>query len=295
MTTATASRNGSAAETTFPLDGFREAARELRRPFTTAAVKFKPQSVTKSGKTLCVAYIDARLVVERLNLILPHCWHDEYEPLGAKHLICRLTVDGITRQDIGEGTGKALYSDALKRAAVKFGIGVSLYAVPSMLLPGKVEYLYPDSAEYRNLRAHYTRWLDQHGRQAFGEPLDHGDVEDAQGDHEADRPASEEPTAPEAVEPSTGEVIDSEEAEFRSALVTACRDILDAGIWTKQGLQTHLVAAGAADTSSVKAAVASMAREQADELHAAMCDLLAERDGQADDAAEQMAMGGDEQ
>lgn len=92
------------------------------------------------------------------------------------------------------------------------------------------------------------------------------------------------------VEP-TGEIVDPDEHEFRSALVAACRDILDTGIWTNKGLQTRLVAAGAADTSSVRAAVASMPRAGADELHAVMCDLLAEHDAQAGAAAEQQSMG----
>jgi len=41
---------------------------------------------------------------------------------------CRLTVLGVTKEDVGEGgTLKAAFSDALKRAAVKFGVGRHLY------------------------------------------------------------------------------------------------------------------------------------------------------------------------
>lgn len=87
------------------------------------------------------------------------------------------------------------------------------------------------------------------------------------------------------VELSTREVLDPAEAEFRAALVSACRDILDTGIWTKDGLHHRLVAAEATDASSVKAAVASMPRANADVLHAELCDLLAERD-----SAEQQSM-----
>jgi hypothetical protein len=47
---------------------------------------------------------------------------------------CDLTIDGITRSDVGEGVGKALVSDSFKRAGVRFGIGVSLYAIPKMML-----------------------------------------------------------------------------------------------------------------------------------------------------------------
>lgn len=203
--------------TEFPLDSFREAAPHLRRPFTSAAVKFKVQATwPKDNPTggLIVAYIDARLAVERLNLIVPHLWHDEYEPLGRDHLICRLTVDGITRQDVGEGSGKGLYSDALKRAAVKFGVGVSLYAIPKMTVStnqghaeqkrsrdGQTLALTPKGESH--MRFLYEKWLEAHGAQAFGDPLDHGDALEAQGDHEVDTPTepAPEPTAATKPEP----------------------------------------------------------------------------------------------
>lgn len=182
--------------TAFPVDSFKDAAPHLRRPFTPAAVKFKVQATWPDGG-LIVAYIDARLVVERLNLIVPHLWHDAYRPLGGGQMWCDLTIDGITRSDVGEGAGKGLVSDALKRAAVRFGIGVSLYATPSLMLNnphlkrkerGGKETVTINGDGMRVVRATYTAWLEQHGTKAFGEPLDHGDVDGAQGDHEADAP-----------------------------------------------------------------------------------------------------------
>jgi hypothetical protein len=44
---------------------------------------------------------------------------------------------GVTRTDVGESTeglSKDLVSDALKRAAVPFGVGVSCYALPEIKL-----------------------------------------------------------------------------------------------------------------------------------------------------------------
>lgn len=200
----------AAPEIVFPLESFREAATHLRRPFTVAAVKFKVQATWPKDKPtggLVVAYIDARLAVERLNLLVPHLWFDAYEPLGQKHLICKLTVDGITRQDVGEGQGKGLYSDALKRASVKFGVGVSLYAIPKMRIDvsrgeakrtreGLSLELTPNGES--RVRLIYSNWLDAQGIQAFGAPLDHGDVEDAQGDAETDVPDAA--AAPEAAQ-----------------------------------------------------------------------------------------------
>lgn len=180
-----------------PVDSFKEAAPFLRRPFTPEAVRFKVQATyPKDAPTtaLCVAYIDARLVVERLNMVCPHLWHDEYEPVG-KDMLCALTIDGITRRDLGSGyVGKGLYSDALKRAAVKFGIGVSLYATTAMHIKapnvkdttsgGKKSLALQPSGE-QVCRNAYANWLDKFGISTFGQPLDHGDTEESAGDVEA--------------------------------------------------------------------------------------------------------------
>lgn len=207
MTTATlADQNG--AETTadphagLPVDSFAAAAPYLRRPFTVAAVKFKPQQKLRNNTTLCVAYIDARLVIERLNLVAAGAWHAEYEPVPGGLMWAHLTVCGVTRRDVGQGQGKALVSDALKRAAVHFGVGVSLYAAPARTLPGEVKYL--NDTHLNQLRGHYARWLNDRGISDFGEPLDHGDVEGAQGDPEAP-PQQAEDTSPQAIDDAIGD------------------------------------------------------------------------------------------
>lgn len=194
-----------------PVASYRDAVEYLRRPFTASAVRYKVQAQTPKGnrptRALVVCYIDARLVIERLNLVCPHLWSDAYEPT-AKAMWCHLTVDGITRHDVGEpgdspqgSKPKALVSDALKRAAVKFGVGVSLYATPQIWLDmarAEVEQRFAGKDDRgqekfrleitaRGLQvcqAAYQRWLDEHAVQVFGQPLDHGDVLDAVGDYE---------------------------------------------------------------------------------------------------------------
>jgi hypothetical protein len=52
---------------------------ELRRPFPPEAIKFKGQAVV-GGTALCVPYIDARLVIERLNHVCGMDWQPTYEP-----------------------------------------------------------------------------------------------------------------------------------------------------------------------------------------------------------------------
>lgn len=208
-----------AAEDEFPVDSLREAARHLRRPFHPNAIKFKIQNSLGPNRATIVAYIDARLAIERLNLVCPHLWHDEYRPYGERvdsgHLICDLTIDGITRSDVGAGQGndkaKAAFSDALKRAAVHFGIGVSLYAMPRFELAvtpdgredadgnptlARNEKNKPllTAAATRFLRTLYAEWLRSSGEAKFGKTLDHGDAPEAAGD----------PIDPEAEAPADG-------------------------------------------------------------------------------------------
>jgi hypothetical protein len=178
---------------------------DLRRPFTAEALKWKVQANLSGGRGLLVAYIDARLVSERLNLVQGTDWHDNYRFFGDRIdsglLWCDLTLGIVTRSDVGEGKGKAGVSDAFKRAGVKWGVGVPNYAVPQQILPsnpdgklvngkpplrpvkkGEKTTLYITDACESWLADAYTDWLNAHGIKAFGEPLDHGDVAGSVGD-----------------------------------------------------------------------------------------------------------------
>lgn len=213
-------------------NNLRDAATELRRPFTPAAIRFKVQvqyPKDNPNAAIVVAYIDARLVIERLNRIVPDLWFANYEPLGDTHMICRLTVDGITREDVGQspskGDWKYLYSDSLKRAAVHFGIGVSVYAMSQVRLQ-KGEHLEIVGSQKKTaritpngetwLRDMYGAWLGVKGH-IFGEPLDHGDVEDSAGAEQpapaAERSSSAEQVSPHAQNPEAKKLDrDNEEA-----------------------------------------------------------------------------------
>jgi hypothetical protein len=81
---------------------------------------------------------------------------------------------------------------------VKFGVGVSLYALPKVFLDKRKGYLtekgvLTDKGEEALSRG-YANWLEETGERRFGEVLDHGDLEGAYGDVEsaADQ-ASEKP------------------------------------------------------------------------------------------------------
>lgn len=181
-----------------------EAIPELRRPFTAEAVRWKVQTVFKDAKgCILVPYIDARLVIDRLNHVVPNDWEPRYTGVDgqADMLWCHLIVCGVSRSDVGEGQGatpgmkrKAAVSDALKRAAVHFGVGVSVYALPEVKWftesagprleraqtgQGKTT-LRLTKEGFASLRESYGKWVKH--QTTFGEPLDHGDVEGQQTD-----------------------------------------------------------------------------------------------------------------
>jgi hypothetical protein len=245
----------------FPVDSYRAAAIHLRRPFTAEAVKWKVQAEFGSEKALIVPYIDARLVIERLNLVCPHLWHDEYEALaGGKGLLCRLTIDGVTRLDVGSGyQGKGLYSDAFKRASVKFGVGVSLYALPQIIFgtgdgllrkQGKKDSLVLTDSGLARCASGYRAWLKEAG-ETFGEALDHGDVEGAYGDVEAETAAPEAESPAELETPkkvagvAAAALIDkAEELQKRIPAKTKSKATLKrelAGVWHDEDLLKEYV------------------------------------------------------
>lgn len=125
--------------TTTTIDiNWQEIGAKLRAPFDPADVDFRPQGKpNKSGKVQAVAYIDARAVADRLDeAVGPGAWSFTYEPVlinkGDIQLAKgRLTVHGVTKEDVGTASNydpsKGCVSDALKRAAVLWGIGRYLY------------------------------------------------------------------------------------------------------------------------------------------------------------------------
>lgn len=196
-----------------PFSSMTDAAQYLRRPFTAEAVKWKIQSqLGGKGKDakggLIVGYIDARLVIERLNLLTPE-WADRYEGTPTE-MRCDLTVCERTRSGYGIGRDrKSSESDSLKRAAVKFGVGVSLYAMQSVTLwraagdekagnklrpnwKGEPEL---DDHNRKWLAEMYAKWLASDRGKHFGEPLDHGDSFGAIGAPEDSEASTSEPSA----------------------------------------------------------------------------------------------------
>jgi hypothetical protein len=117
----------------------------LREPFAPEKIGWKPGAITKDGtRALALGYIDARDVMDRLDDVVGcENWYDVCEPQGTS-VVCRLSVrlsgEWITKADVGSLSGqedagdqlKAGYSDAIKRAAIKWGIGRYLYSLPQV-------------------------------------------------------------------------------------------------------------------------------------------------------------------
>lgn len=125
-----------------------EVFERLAAPFPPDEVGWKVQATNRDRtRGLVVAYVDARTVLDRLDEVVgPEGWQDAYEVLADREhdgtrvveVKCRLTVLGVTKEDVGEGdTLKAAFSDALKRAAVKFGVGRYLYRLEKLWVPLK--------------------------------------------------------------------------------------------------------------------------------------------------------------
>ena len=109
---------------------------ELLRPFDYESHKWRVMNVTKKGdKASCAFYIDARDVMDRLDAVVgAENWSDKYTVLaigdGKWAIECTITIAGVSKSDVGEGDApKDAYSDALKRAAVKWGVGRYLYGM----------------------------------------------------------------------------------------------------------------------------------------------------------------------
>lgn len=132
---------------------------QLAAEFPREAISWRAQSLTKDGdKAMALAYIDARDVMDRLDEVCgPADWQDRYEFHGSRticYLSIRVNGEWITKAD-GAGDSdveaeKGAISDALKRAAVKWGIGRYLYHLTSPWVPCEV-------SEYGG-KKHWKRW-----------------------------------------------------------------------------------------------------------------------------------------
>lgn len=112
----------------------------LAAPFPPDRVHWRVGSTTQDkSRGMALPYIDARDVMDRLDEVMgPANWQDAYTIVGNR-TICTLSLrpdtEWISKSDAAGDTDvegeKGSVSDALKRAAVKWGIGRYLYRLDS--------------------------------------------------------------------------------------------------------------------------------------------------------------------
>ena len=117
---------------------------QLAAPFASSDVGWKPGAVTRDKtKGLAMAYINSRAIQDRLDDVCgPADWRNEFRPGPDGGVVCGLSVyverDGhspewVTKWDGADNTDveavKGGLSGSMKRAAVMWGIGRSLYAL----------------------------------------------------------------------------------------------------------------------------------------------------------------------
>lgn len=228
---------------------------ELRRPFAPEAVKWLPiGKINRGGYQQFMPHIDASLVFERLADVdpaftfdtRPVSMQDGGDPTNLQAgspWRCELTVLGVTRPGIGQlraGAGaddkhhKEAFSDSVKRAALAFGVGAYLRALPTMSIKdtdGQGRKLFWKRAEKYGglnpegtaaLRAQYQRVVThKQFVEHYGKPLLYGDLEDSSGAPEGTVDVPEEATA------APSSVTDEQVAVIQSILAHTSRKAVE--------------------------------------------------------------------
>jgi len=156
----------------------------LSEPFHSSQIHWRVGSTTADkNKGMALAYLDARDVMDRLDKVCgPSGWQSKHEWAAGNKVQCsigiltpRFTKVGGERVEVftdwvwkSDGAGdtayegdKGAFSDALKRAAVNWGIGRYLYNSPNWWEPivkkGK-SYVFTDAAQ-KDLNKSMDAWL----------------------------------------------------------------------------------------------------------------------------------------
>lgn len=121
---------------------------KLAAPFQDDELEWRPQNIRRDGTAAsALVYVTARAIMERLDSVVkPENWQDSYEIVGG-NVKCKLSIrindEWISKEDAADMTDieaiKGGFSGALKRAAVKWGIGRYLYNADDAWFPCESE------------------------------------------------------------------------------------------------------------------------------------------------------------
>jgi hypothetical protein len=115
---------------------FTNTLRALKQQVDPNFIKTREGWTDRQGNTHMVEYVEWHTVADILDRIAPtwsHAVRNVVQLGDIAVVTCAITIDGVTREGVGTGTSesemgiKKAEHDALKRAAVKFGIARELY------------------------------------------------------------------------------------------------------------------------------------------------------------------------
>ncbi|HYP52725.1 MAG TPA: Rad52/Rad22 family DNA repair protein [Pyrinomonadaceae bacterium] len=127
--------NEPASAPVVPLS-FTNTLRTLKQPVDARLVKTREGWTDRNGNRHMVEYVEWHTVADILDRVAPTWSHSVRGIVQIGDMVavtCAITIDGVTREGVGTGTAdnetgiKKAEHDALKRAAIKFGIARELY------------------------------------------------------------------------------------------------------------------------------------------------------------------------
>jgi Rad52/22 family double-strand break repair protein/SWIM zinc finger len=139
-------RDKSSVETAASVVPFTNTLQALRQQVDPNLVKTREGWTDRQGNTHMVEYLEWHTVADVLDRVAPawsHAVRSVIQIGDIAVVTAAITIDGITREGVGTGTAesemgiKKAEHDALKRAAVKFGIARDLYQRESDVIEQK--------------------------------------------------------------------------------------------------------------------------------------------------------------
>ncbi len=143
-TPQTTGGGGEDSATVIPIT-FTNTLRTLRQPVDPKQIKTREGWTDRNGNKHMVEYVEWHTVADILDRVAPTWSHAVRNIVQIGSMVAvtaAITIDGVTREGIGTGnadneTGiKKAEHDALKRAAIKFGIARELYQRESDVIEG---------------------------------------------------------------------------------------------------------------------------------------------------------------
>lgn len=145
-------------------EDFSQTLASLKEPLPADVVKTREGWRDRAGNAHLVDYVEWFAVVDVLDRLAPEWSHSVRAIVQVGETVavtCAITIQGVTREGVGTGTAdnesgvKKAEHDALKRAALKFGIGREVYRAESDYIEaaGRTAGFEPPAGAERDPRA----------------------------------------------------------------------------------------------------------------------------------------------